>query len=92
MSQHKHPYEKTISTIKLIRKLKLDGGIPHKPVPVAIIKVQNNFDEFLTLVSSWEDIMYMEKIEKLIFVFNDTKNPDNDVTFEYTEKSGRKIY
>jgi hypothetical protein len=91
MSQHKHPYEKTISTIKLIRKLKLDGGIPNKPVPVAIIKVQNNFEEFLTLVSSWEDIMFMEKIEKLIFVFNDTTNPDNDVAFECTKEDGAKI-
>jgi len=85
MNQHKHPYEKTISTIKLIRKLKLDGGIPHKSVPRVLIKTQDNFDEFLVLVGSWEDIMYMGKIEKLIFVFNDTINPDNDVAFEYSK-------
>jgi hypothetical protein len=91
MSQHKHPYEKTISTIKLIRKLKLDGGIPNKPVPRVLIKTQDNFDEFLVLVASWEDIMYMEKIDKIIFVFNDTINPDNDVAFECTKENGLKI-
>lgn len=91
MSQYKHPYEKTISTIKLIRKLKLDGGIPNKSVPRVLIKTQDNFDEFLVLVGSWEDIMYMEKIEKLIFVFNDTINPDNDVAFECTKEYGAKI-
>jgi hypothetical protein len=91
MNQHKHPYEKTISTIKLIRKLKLDGGIPHKSVPRVLIKTQDNFDEFLVLVGSWEDIMYMGKIEKLIFVFNDTINPDNDVAFECIKEDGAKI-
>lgn len=60
-----HPYERTISIIKLIRKLKLDGGIPTKGIPTkgvskVVIKTQNNFKEFLTLVSSWEDIMYLE--------------------------------
>jgi hypothetical protein len=86
-----HPYEKTISIIKLIRKLKLDGGVPNKSVPRVVIKTENNFDEFLTLVSSWEDIMYMEKIGKMIFVFNDTTNPDNDVAFECTKDDGRKL-
>jgi hypothetical protein len=86
-----HPYEKTISIIKLIRKLKLDGGIPNKSVPRVVIKTENNFDEFLTLVSSWEDVMYMGKIGKLIFVFNDTTNSDNDVAFECTKDDGRKL-
>jgi hypothetical protein len=91
MSQYKHPYEKTIFTIKLIRKLKLDGGIPNKPVPRVLIKTQDNFDEFLVLVASYEDIMYMEKIDKIIFVFNDTENSDNDVAFEYNKEDGLKI-
>jgi hypothetical protein len=91
MSQHKHPYEKTLSIITLIRSLKHDAGIPHKPVPRVLIKTQDNFDEFLVLVGSWEDIMFMEKIEKLIFVFNDTINPDNDVAFECTKEDGAKI-
>jgi hypothetical protein len=87
----KHPYEKTLSIIKLIRNLKQDGGIPHKSVPRVLIKTQDNFDDFLVLVASWEDIMYMGKIEKLLFAFNDTINPDNDVAFECTKEDGLKI-
>jgi hypothetical protein len=86
-----HPFETTISAIKVIRKLKLDGGIPNKPVPRVLIKTQNNFDEFLVLVASWEDIIYMEKIEKLILVFNDTINSDNNVAFECSKNDGIKI-
>jgi hypothetical protein len=85
MSKYKHPYEKTLSTINIIRNLKHVAGIPHKSVPRVLIKTQDNFDEFLVLVGSWEDIMYMGKIEKLIFVFNDTINPNNDVAFEYSK-------
>jgi hypothetical protein len=43
------------------------------------------------LLSPLEDIMYMEKIEKLIFVFNDTKNPDNDVTLKITRSMGHEL-
>lgn len=87
----KHPYEKTISIITLIRKLKQDGGISNKSVPRVMIKTQNNFKEFLTYASSWKDIMHMGKIEKLILVFNDTTNSDNDVAFECTKEEGKKI-
>lgn len=86
-----HPFERTISIIKLIRKLKLDGGIPNKGVPKVVIKTQNNFKEFLSLVSSWEDIMYMEKIEEHVFIFNDTNNSYNDVVFQCTKENGRRI-